>query len=261
MVPSASLGMDLRELPARTFDRHPWEAARADFFVGFLRDHLRTPATALDVGADDGYLARRLLGGLPGLARVTCFDPEYALEWLKRTPPGPPGLDFASPWPGGAFDLVLLLDVLEHAADDQALLARAVAHARPGGWLLLAVPAHPALFPHHDVLLGHWRRHAPAALKGLARAAGLELVAEGQLLTSLRLRRAPAKVAKGGQGGREPTPAVLHVQTSLGTWHHGPMDTHAARKVLALHARGPRLAARWGLPLPGPSAWVLAHRP
>ena len=253
--------MDLRELPAGTFDRHPWETARADFFVGLLRDYLRMPATALDVGAGDGYLARRLLAGLPGLTRLTCFDPAYGPEWLEKPPPSPPGLDFASAWPGGAFDLVLLLDVLEHAADDQALLAQAVAHARPGGWLLLAVPAHPALFSHHDVLLGHRRRYAPAGLRGLARAAGLELVAEGQLFTSLLVPRALARGVEAVRGGQEPAPAVPHVVTSLGTWHHGPMVTRAVRKVLALDARGARLAARWGLPLPGLSAWVLAHRP
>ena len=254
--------MDLRELPAGNFARHPWETARAGFFLGLLREHLRSPAGALDVGAGDGYLARRLLCELPGLTRVTCFDPGYGPEWLEKPPKSPPGLDFARAWPRETFGLVLLLDVLEHAPEDQGLLAEAVAHAVPGGWLLLSVPAHPALSSHHDVLLGHQRRYAPAALSGLASAAGLELVAEGQLFTSLLVRRALAKRVEAVRGFRAAlSPGGRRIETSLGTWHHGPMVTWAVHKLLDLDTRGGRIAARWGLPLPGLSAWVLARRP
>jgi SAM-dependent methyltransferase len=254
--------MDLRELPESAFARHPWETARADFFLALLREHLPCPAvSALDVGAGDGYLARRLLAELPGCTGVTCFDPEYEEEWLRAQPPPPSGFAFTRVWPDQEFGLVLLLDVLEHADDDEALLARAVASAAAGGRVLLSAPAHPALFSEHDFLLGHQRRYSSASLRVLASAAGLELVAEGQLFTSLLPPRALAKALEAVGRGHRPAAADRHVVTSLGTWHHGPMLTRAVTRLLALDAAAGRMAARFGLPLPGLSTWLLARRP
>jgi SAM-dependent methyltransferase len=255
--------MDLRELPAGAFARHPWETARADFFVRLLRERLQaTVGTALDVGAGDGYLARRLLGEAPGLREVTCFDPEYGPEWLQERPPAPSGLRFTRTWPEGTFDLVLLLDVLEHAADDQGLLAQAVGRAAAGAWVLLSAPAHPTLFSRHDVLLGHQRRYAPANLHALAVAAGLAVVVHGQLFASLLIPRAFAKVVERARAAPpEPGSAHAHLETSVGSWHHGRMVTKAVCGLLALDLVAGRLAARWGAPLPGLSTWVLARAP
>ncbi len=55
--------------------------------------------------------------------------------------------------------LLLMTDVLEHVADDRALLAAAVAAVPPGGHLLLTVPADPSLWSAHDEAFGHFRRY------------------------------------------------------------------------------------------------------
>ena len=76
----------------------------------------------------------------------------------------------ALPFPDGAFDLTLALDVIEHIQDDHAALRELRRVTRPGGHLLLTVPAHPLLWSRHDVALHHKRRYRRrdlvAALEG-----------------------------------------------------------------------------------------------
>ena len=58
-----------------------------------------------------------------------------------------------------AFDLVGLFDVLEHLDDDLGALRALREQLRPGGWLLLTVPAHRVLWSDYDVASGHRRRY------------------------------------------------------------------------------------------------------
>ncbi|SNB48123.1 bifunctional 2-polyprenyl-6-hydroxyphenol methylase/3-demethylubiquinol 3-O-methyltransferase UbiG [Geobacter sp. DSM 9736] len=64
-------------------------------------------------------------------------------------------------------DAVLLADVLEHVEDDVAFLHDIVSCLKPGGILLLTVPAHRFLWSHHDLVLGHIRRYSAAGLRAL----------------------------------------------------------------------------------------------
>jgi SAM-dependent methyltransferase len=70
------------------------------------------------------------------------------------------------------FDLVCAFEVLEHIEDDAAALAEWAARLRPGGWLLLSVPAHQSRFGPADELVGHFRRYDPDALAELLRRCG-----------------------------------------------------------------------------------------
>lgn len=63
------------------------------------------------------------------------------------------------PLPDGAFDLISCLDVLEHIEKDDRVLREIFRLLKPGGILLLTVPAHPFLFGPHDRFLGHLRRY------------------------------------------------------------------------------------------------------
>lgn len=63
--------------------------------------------------------------------------------------------------------VVLILDVLEHVADDRGLLDRAVNVVPAGGHLVLTVPADPALWSRHDTQYGHFRRYRSAEFRAL----------------------------------------------------------------------------------------------
>ncbi len=74
--------------------------------------------------------------------------------------------------PDARFDLVCAFEVLEHIEDDAGALDSWARRVRPGGWLLLSVPAHQDRYGAHDVLAGHFRRYERADLAALLEKAG-----------------------------------------------------------------------------------------
>jgi ubiquinone/menaquinone biosynthesis C-methylase UbiE len=72
--------------------------------------------------------------------------------------------DFRSATP---FDCVVCTDVLEHIQDDHAAFAQMMSLLRPGGRVVLAVPAGQRLFGYHDEQLGHFRRYSTTTLRRL----------------------------------------------------------------------------------------------
>lgn len=75
------------------------------------------------------------------------------------------------PWPDDTFDLITCLDVIEHVPDDVVALSELRRVCRPGGRLLVTVPAHQALWSLHDEANHHYRRYSRATLRSAARRA------------------------------------------------------------------------------------------
>jgi SAM-dependent methyltransferase len=69
------------------------------------------------------------------------------------------------PEDAGLSDAVLALDVIEHLDDDRAALNRLGNMVRPGGLVIVSVPALPELWSGHDEVQGHRRRYLPATLR------------------------------------------------------------------------------------------------
>jgi SAM-dependent methyltransferase len=69
------------------------------------------------------------------------------------------------PWPDGTFDLTTCLDVIEHTPDDRATLRELRRVCKPGGWMLVTVPAYQALWSTHDVANHHFRRYGRRQLR------------------------------------------------------------------------------------------------
>ncbi|MEZ4269216.1 MAG: class I SAM-dependent methyltransferase [Myxococcota bacterium] len=74
-----------------------------------------------------------------------------------------------------SFDVVCLFDVLEHLPAEGPALAEIRRILRPGGRLLLTVPAFPLLWSGHDVALHHFRRYRRAGLARVLLNAGMDL--------------------------------------------------------------------------------------
>lgn len=81
----------------------------------------------------------------------------------------------ALPFPPCTFDAVVALDVLEHVKDDRTALSEVARVVRPGGVFLFVVPAFPALWRHHDVMYGHFRRYRRREILDKVRGAGLTI--------------------------------------------------------------------------------------
>ena len=81
----------------------------------------------------------------------------------------------AMPWPDNSFDLVLATDVIEHVDDDATALAEINRVLRPGGVVLVTVPAFQSLWGLQDKVAHHKRRYRMAGLRDRVRGAGLRI--------------------------------------------------------------------------------------
>jgi SAM-dependent methyltransferase len=80
------------------------------------------------------------------------------------------------PFEDGSFDLVTALDVVEHLDDDLAALREFRRVLRPGGTLLVTVPAHPFLWGDQDEVNLHKRRYLAPQLRERLASAGFEVL-------------------------------------------------------------------------------------
>jgi SAM-dependent methyltransferase len=143
---------------------HWWWRARAAWLLGRVGRLARRDGRLriLDVGCGDGLF----FDDLARFGDVDGLEPDAALlsngPWRGRITVAPLDARFR---PEEPYDLALMLDVLEHIEDDAGAL-RAVHDAlRPGGRLLLTVPALPWLWSRHDEANQHYRRYEPRGLR------------------------------------------------------------------------------------------------
>jgi SAM-dependent methyltransferase len=76
----------------------------------------------------------------------------------------------------GGFDTVVLMDVLEHIERDVSLLERLRSRLKPGGCIIIKVPAMPSLYCAMDQAIGHWRRYDRQNLSRTILFAGFQVV-------------------------------------------------------------------------------------
>jgi SAM-dependent methyltransferase len=159
---------------ARLEQRHWWYAGRRAL-VRRLMDGVPV-GRALDVGcgsAGNTAVLRDLGWHATGLE----YSPAAASLARARDLPIVRGDARRLPFADETFDLVMSTDMWEHIDEHDVVAAEAARVLRPGGRLLVAVPAGMDLWSGHDVALGHVRRYDREGLTGLVRAAGLEVVA------------------------------------------------------------------------------------
>ncbi len=79
------------------------------------------------------------------------------------------------PFPDKQFDIITALDVIEHLDDDLDALTQLRRVLRPGGLLIISVPAYPALWTYWDDILGHRRRYTTDAMREVVSRSGLRV--------------------------------------------------------------------------------------
>jgi SAM-dependent methyltransferase len=163
---------------AATESKHWWFVGRRSA-IDALLDGVDLPESGsiLEAGCGTG-------GNLASLNRrgtIKAFDPHLdALAFARERHPEIDirrgALPSELPYAGGSFDLVAALDVLEHVANDRESAEALVSLVRPGGWLVVTVPAHQALWGSHDRRLHHVRRYGRPQLLGLFESRDVELI-------------------------------------------------------------------------------------
>ena len=165
------------EQMAELDSRHWWFTARRRILDGLIERVVRPPNNAriLELGAGTGHNLAML--SRFGEIEASELDPvarELASERLGR-----PVVEAALPdlgmFPQGSYDMVALLDVLEHVPDDRSSLKAIHGLLKPGGALLLTVPINPWMWTAHDVAHHHHRRYRKHQIRELAEEAGYKI--------------------------------------------------------------------------------------
>jgi SAM-dependent methyltransferase len=148
-------------------------------FMAWLRWDLIRVALApvkgpvLEVGCGQGAMGARLAARLP----YTGVEPDPVSAAVARERisgfPGAVVEEGALEEVGtGAYHAVCAFEVLEHIEDDEAALTLWSSHVRPGGRLVLSVPAWQHRFGSTDEHVGHYRRYDPTELAQLLTRTG-----------------------------------------------------------------------------------------
>ena len=156
---------------------HWWFVARRHILAELIQRVVRPPTRSrlLEVGCGTGHN----LEMLAQFGAVDACELDPTARELASLRLGRPVLEAKLPdlsaFPSQSFDLVALLDVLELVADDAGALAANWNVLKPGGALLLTVPANQWMWSAHDVAHHHYRRYSKAELGRLFEQAGYEV--------------------------------------------------------------------------------------
>jgi SAM-dependent methyltransferase len=157
-------------------DRHWWYRGRRSVLDRVI-DGLHLPARAeiLDAGCGSG----RNMIDFARHGTVTGVElSATSVEIARRRGAGEvvEGSVLEMPFEAGRFDLAASLDVIEHLEDDLAALRELRRVVKPGGTLLVTVPAYQWLWSGHDVINHHYRRYTRRTLQRVGEEAGWQQV-------------------------------------------------------------------------------------
>ncbi len=188
---STGFGMESFALLADLEERHFWFRSRNRLIRAAIARHFGRPGRItriMEIGCGTGMVLGALAAALPdahlvgselhtdglAIARARLGDRVELLQMDARRMP------FAD-----EFDVIGAFDVLEHIAEDEAVLAEMHRAVRPGGGIILSVPQHPSLWSRADTFAHHERRYRRGELATKVRRAGFEVVRSTSFVTLL----------------------------------------------------------------------------
>lgn len=153
-------------------DHYWWFVSRRRLALALLDRYSTGAKRVLDVGSGTGALLSELTSnhwavGLDFSPLAVGFCRQRGLERVLV------GNAEKVPFQPSSFDAVVSLDTLEHVPDHVAAVDGIARSLKPGGVLVLNVPAFRWLWGPHDVALMHQRRYTKGEVKALLEGAGL----------------------------------------------------------------------------------------
>lgn len=155
---------------------HWWFAARREIVLSQLDRAVgaRRDLSILDIGCGAGGMLA-FLGRYGRAAGVDASPEAVAMAGRDGADVRLGMLPADIPFEPASFDVITLLDVLEHVDADAAALDTIRGLLRPGGHLIVTVPAYAFLWSGHDVVNEHKRRYVRHGLRTKLTAAGLAI--------------------------------------------------------------------------------------
>jgi SAM-dependent methyltransferase len=200
-------------------DRHWWFKGRWAV-VQALLSRISLPASPLilDAGCGTGGNLKRYatIGqaeGVEPFEEAVQMCRERGFEAVRQA-----GLEDL-PYEDDRFDLIASTDVLEHIAAEQEALRELLRVTKPGGILVITVPAYMWMWTDEDDNLHHQRRYTRPRLREAVTRAGWEprvaTYFNSFLLPPIALSRLLPRKSRGDQGDLDRTPASLDGPLSL----------------------------------------------
>ena len=157
-------------------ERHWWYRGRRRILRELMRRLALPPGVEiLDAGCGSG----RNMVDLARYGRVTGLEiADASVQWACKRGIGEivQGSITEAPFADDRFDFAVCLDVLEHIEEEGDALRELRRVVRPGGRLLVTVPAYQSLWSEHDEINHHRRRYTRRSLSTVAAQAGWETV-------------------------------------------------------------------------------------
>ncbi len=164
--------------PSHSVPDYWWYQARSALLRTALGRYAAGAASALDLGSADGPSVAWFRETVPHTASLD-IDP----RGLGHN--GICGSGLALPFADGSFDVVSAFDVIEHLEPEETALAQIHRVLRPGGVLLLSVPAYQWAWTDHDVANGHHRRYTRPRARAAVQQAGFTVERATYAFTSV----------------------------------------------------------------------------
>jgi SAM-dependent methyltransferase len=185
--------------------RHWWYRARRQVLAALIRRKARPPSggRVLEIGCGTGHN----LEMLAQFGELDALELDDAARAMAEKRLGRPVLSAPLPELRGVaerhYDLIAALDVIEHIDDDRASLASIARRLKPGGKLVMSVPAHEWLWSAHDEVSHHKRRYSKRSLKQLIESSPLKIDAIGYFNSILLPAAIAERLASKARGKEE----------------------------------------------------------
>jgi SAM-dependent methyltransferase len=157
------IGNELELFKHATNWKKYWITALAPYIKG----------NVLEVGAGIGANTDLILSNVISVDKITCVEPDDQLAKqisLRKQAEQKHKIEVVVGYLRDVpaekkFDTIIYIDVIEHIDDDKAELLHAVSFLKPGGYLVVLVPAYQYLYSDFDNSIGHFRRYNKQMLK------------------------------------------------------------------------------------------------
>ena len=251
--------MDLSEFARlkdkNNYSRHPWEIARKNVLLKFLKQsNISFPISRIvDIGSGDAFVIHTLVK--QNLAKeYFAIDIEYNEEVISQLQDNNVNSkviyvnnlkEYFSKFNTSEPTLFLCMDVLEHLENENEILELL---NKGNNYYFFAVPAFQNVFSDHDVLLGHYRRYTLNRLKQLLLKKEFKIIEKGYYFTSLLVFRWIDKLINKNK------------KASIDNWEGGKFKSKLITSILKIDFLFSLVLKKLGVTIPGLSCYCLCKK-